>query len=304
MPFSIPDSEARLPSPRQALFAWLVGLALLQLVGLIVVVAAAAIGSAEGLRADAAWALLSDPVASPLVTSPSWIALNVVLNEAALIVLMFLWRRRVRLPLRSLVPMRRFSLRALVGAVLLPFGFAPLAEVFGELAYRALKLGISADHLLLTLARGTSSSLFALTVGAVALLPAIVEEAMFRGFVTASFARFSPLVKLLVPSLMFGVFHLEPTQVAGTFVLGVAFGLVRLYTSSIWPCILSHFAYNAGILMEARWLERANSHVISWGRVGFGLALAVAAYVLLVGDLGRRHLRELRLPPPPTSRRF
>jgi hypothetical protein len=57
-------------------------------------------------------------------------------------------------------------------------------------------------------------------------------------------------------------------------------------------------------LFEARWLERTNLHVISWDRVGFGLALSVAAYVLLVGDLGRRYLRQLRLPPPPTSRRF
>jgi membrane protease YdiL (CAAX protease family) len=304
VPLSIPDPEARLPSPRQAILAWLLGLALLQLATLIAVMAAAAIGSAEGLRADAAWELLTDPVASPLVTSPSWIAVNLVLNEAALFVLMFFWRRRARLPLRSLVPMKPFSLRALLGAVMLPFGFAPLAEVFGELVYRGLKLGISADRLLVTLARGTSPALFAITVAAVALWPAIVEEALFRGFITAAFARFSPLVKLMVPALLFGLFHLEPTQVAGTFVLGVAFGLVRLYTSSIWPCILSHFAYNAGILMEARWLERVNSHVISWGRVGFGLSLAVAAYVLLVGDLGRRHLRQLRLPPPPMSRRF
>ncbi len=304
MPFSIPDVEQRLPSPRQAIFAWLVGLALLQLAGLVVVVAAAAIGSAEGLRADAAWALLIDPISSPLVTSPSWIALNISLNELFLVVLMFFWRRRARLPLRSLVPMRRFSFRALIGAVLLPFGFAPLAELFGEFVFRTLKLGLPADHLVTTLARGTSPELFALTVVAVAFVPAVVEEALFRGFITVSFARFSPLVKLLVPSILFGVFHLEPTQVAGTIVLGVAFGLVRLYTSSIWPCMLSHFAYNTGILLEARWLERVDTHVISWGRVGLGLGLAVAAYVLLVGDLGRRHLRELRLPPPPTSRRF
>ncbi|MGC4090956.1 MAG: CPBP family glutamic-type intramembrane protease [Polyangiaceae bacterium] len=282
----MPEAEPKLPSPRQAIWAWLLGLALLQFAGLVLVVAAAAIGSAEGLKPDAAWALLTDPVASPLVTSPTWIAANIVLNEVALFGLMFFWRRRLSVPLRVVVPMRRFSFRALLGAMLLPFGFAPLAEVFGELTQRFLKLGLPAERLVLTLSRGTSTELFVLTVASVALLPALVEEAMFRGFVTASFQRFSPLVKLLVPSLMFGVFHLEPAQVAGTSVLGVAFGLVRLYTSSIWPCMLSHFVYNAGILMEARWLSRVDPHVISWGRVGFGLGLAVAAYVLLVGDFG------------------
>ncbi len=299
----MPDPEPRLPSPRQAVLAWLLGLLLLPVAGLVLLAVAGAIGSAEGLKPDAAWALLNDPVASPLVVSPAWIAANIALSEFTLLVLMLLWRRRLRVPLRSLVPFRRPSLRALLGAVLLPFGLAPLAEVAGELTHRVLHLGVTSDHLVTTLSRGSSEALFAGILVAAALLPALMEEAMFRGFVTVAFSRFSPFVKLLVPSVMFGVFHLEPTQVAGTIVLGVAFGLVRLYTSSIWACILSHFAYNTGILLEARWLERVETHVISWGRVGLGLGLAMAAYTLLVGDLGRRYLLHLRLPPPPPPSR-
>ena len=97
---------------------------------------------------------------------------------------------------------------------------------------------------------------------------------------------------------MFGIFHLEPTQAAGTTILGIAFGLVRLYTGSIWTCMVSHFGYNAGVILEARWLDPAEDHVIHWGRVGFGLLISVAAYVLLVGDLWRRHLSRLSFRPP------
>ncbi|HEY8946349.1 MAG TPA: CPBP family intramembrane glutamic endopeptidase, partial [Polyangiaceae bacterium] len=131
-----------------------------------------------------------------------------------------------------------------------------------------------------------------------AVLPAFAEEAMFRGFITTALLRYSPIVAISVSSLMFGLFHLEPTQAAGTVLLGVAFGLIRLYTGSIWPCVLSHGAYNAAVILEARWFEPADDHVIHWGRVGLGLVLALAAYALLVGDLWRRHLARLSLRPP------
>jgi len=186
-----------------------------------------------------------------------------------------------------------------MGAVLLPFGFAPLAEVAGELVYRILPRGLPPEGVVFALARGTETSALALVLLAAAALPAVAEELMFRGLVTTAFRTYSPLVTVAASSVMFGVFHLEPTQAAGTAVLGVAFGLVRLYTGSIWPCVLSHFAYNAGVLLEARWFEPPADHRIYWGRVGIGLLLTVIAYALLVGDRGRRMLLRLSFRPPP-----
>jgi membrane protease YdiL (CAAX protease family) len=288
-----------LPSPLEAVLAWLLGLALVVAVGFGIAAVAGAVAVGEGLKPDAAFALLADPVASPLVTSPTWIASSIALNELTLFGVVLLWRRRLKLGFSALVPMARPSLRAALGAVLLPFGLAPLAELVGELVRRGVPVGVSPDHIVTAMARGTTIPLFLLVLGAAALLPAIVEELMFRGLITTAFQRYSLLVKLVVPSAMFGLFHVEPTQAAGTAVLGIAFGLVRLYTGSIGACVLSHFAYNAGIILEARWLDRPDIHTISLGRVGFGLGLAVAAYVLLVGDLGKRFPFGL----PPSSRR-
>jgi membrane protease YdiL (CAAX protease family) len=183
--------------------------------------------------------------------------------------------------------------------VLLPFGLAPLAELVGEVVRRALPHGVSSDHIVTAIARGTSPALLVLVLGAAAVLPAVVEELMFRGFVTTAFLRYSPFVKLVLPSLMFGILHLEPSQAAGIAVLGIAFGLVRLYTASIWACILSHFTYNTATILEARWFERSEPHITSWGRVSLGLALALAAYALLVSDLGRRRQSPFSMLPPP-----
>jgi membrane protease YdiL (CAAX protease family) len=301
----VPPREPRLPTPSQAVIAWLLAIVLVLGMGFGVGAVAALIAIGEGLKPDAALSLISDPHSSPLVSSPTWIGVTIALNELTVFGLLVLWRRRLLLPFRAIVPTGTPTLRATLGAVLLPFGLAPLAELVGELVRRSLPHGVSSDHIVLALARGTSAELFLLVLGAAAVLPAVVEELMFRGFVTTALQGYSPFAKLVLPSLMFGVLHLEPTQAAGVAVLGIAFGLVRLYTGSIWPCIISHFAYNAGTLLEARWFERSQTHVTSWTRVLLGLGLALAAYALLVADLGKRRQSPFSiLPPPPSSRGF
>lgn len=274
-------------------------MALLVAVSLAVGLVAAGLAVLEGLTPTAAVSLIGDPVASPLVTSPSWICANIAANELAVLGLLWLWRRRARSSLRALLPLARPSAGALLGAVLLPFALAPLAEVGSELVHRLLPGdAITTEQLVWTLAKTPSHASFALSLLVAALIPALVEETMFRGFVTSAFRSYSPVVGVLVPSLLFGLFHLEPSQAAGTFVLGIAFGLVRLYTGSLWACIVSHFAYNAGVLIEVRFFGMPSDHVIHWGRVGLGLLLALPAYALLVGDLWQRSLARLSLRPP------
>ena len=285
------------------MIAWLLAIVLVVTMGFGVGAVATAIAVGEGLKPDAAWALIRDPRSSPLVSSPTWIGVSIALNELTVLGLIVLWRRRLALPFSAIVPSAAPSLAATLGAVLLPFGLAPLAELVGELVRRSLPHGVSSEHIVEAVARDTSTSLLLLVLGAAAVLPAIAEELMFRGFVTTAFQRHTPFVKLALPSLMFGILHLEPTQVAGTAVLGIAFGLVRLYTGSIWACMVSHFAYNAGTILEARWFERSQTHMTSWTRVLLGLGLALVAYALLVRDLGKRRQSALSMPPPSRGRR-
>ena len=112
-----------------------------------------------------------------------------------------------------------------------------------------------------------------------ALLPAIAEEILFRGFLTSAFEkRF--WVAVLVPSVLFGIFHLEPTQAAGTVLLGVGFALARLCTGSLITSMLAHGIYNGAVLVALRYADVVVDRQIEplpvlFGLVLFGLGLTV-----------------------------
>ncbi|HET9959341.1 MAG TPA: hypothetical protein VFQ61_32850, partial [Polyangiaceae bacterium] len=164
--------EPGLPTPKQAVLAWVFGLVLVALIGLLVAIAAMMVAVQQGLGWDRALSLVMDPAGSPLVTSPSWIALGIAANELAVAALLLRWKRRLRAPLAAIVPLTRPSGMALLGSVLLPFGLSPLAEVFGEFVRRALPLEITSDHLVTAVSRNTSPLLFGGILFAAAVLPA------------------------------------------------------------------------------------------------------------------------------------
>jgi membrane protease YdiL (CAAX protease family) len=126
---------------------------------------------------------------------------------------------------------------------------------------------------------------------ALALVPAVVEETLFRGAITACFAR-SRLEAILVPSLLFGAFHLEPQQAAATAVLGVAFGLGRLYTGSLLPPMFAHAFYNMAVILLMRYVGASAEPHVAWQLVvGGAVVFTIGLWLLRGGE--PRHKLEL-----------
>ena len=96
--------------------------------GIAVSVVAGAVALGNGLTVQRAVALLSDPKSSPLVTSPTWIAISVLASEAVLATLIWRFLRRHRVFLHEVCPLGVPSLRDLAGALLCVFGLAYYAK--------------------------------------------------------------------------------------------------------------------------------------------------------------------------------
>jgi membrane protease YdiL (CAAX protease family) len=267
---------------------WLFAMVLVIAAGMAVSVVAAVVAIGTGLPVERAVALLSDPKSSPLVTSPTWIAISVLASEAVLAALIWRFLRRHRVFLHEVCPLGVPSMRDMVGALLCVFGLAPLSGLVAELVRRAAPRELNAETMVVGLTKGVTAAELVGIVLATAVVPAVVEELLFRGVLTRPFLGRSNLLALSVPSAMFGLFHLEPTQAAGTFVLGVGFGVTRLYTDSVLTSIVCHLVYGSYVLIDVYAGGEVGSTDLHLGRVGLGLSLSALGFGLMVLHPGER----------------
>jgi sodium transport system permease protein len=133
----------------------------------------------------------------------------------------------------------------------------------------------------------------------IAVLPAICEETLFRGFVLTGFRRsMGPVKAAVLCGILFGVFHLSPSRIPATALLGVLLALLTLRAGSILPAVLGHALYNGtlGVLAGEGMpdgLRAGTSAGLHAPLVLAAAALAVAAGTILVlvgdrGDVGAR----------------
>ena len=84
----------------------------------------------------------------------------------------------------------------------------------------------------------------------IAILPACLEELLFRGWVLSAFCGEKPSTQrmalaVFAQAICFALFHLLPERMPQTFLLGIALGTIVLITKSIYPAILCHVANNS-----------------------------------------------------------
>lgn len=266
--------QQRAVKPAHAILLWLTAL-------LVLLPASLAFGQVVAAvhGAPSAHALLSDPQRSPLLNDPTWIALGTLVNEASALVAVLVWWWWLRVP-REKLGARPVRPTAVLGALLLVFGIAPWAETVGELVHRVVQNDVTSSKVVSAAARGASDAELVLLLFALAIVPAIVEELMFRGLMTAGF-RSNLVVAIAVPSLLFGLFHLEPTQAAGTVLLGAGFAYARLSSDSLGVSMITHGVYNAAVLLLVRYGPAMSEHEIEVGPLLAGAVLAGAGSVLL-----------------------
>lgn len=92
-----------------------------------------------------------------------------------------------------------------------------------------------------------------LSLIAIVVLPAFVEETLFRFALLERFAtKWSVWVAVIVQAVAFGILHADPLG-AGAF--GVVTALLYLRSGSLWPGILIHAANNFTALMAMRLID-------------------------------------------------
>ena len=120
-----------------------------------------------------------------------------------------------------------------------------------------------------------------LSVFALAVLPAICEELIFRGILVRSLAtRLSPVVAVVISAVVFSAYHLSVLQLIPTFTLGLVAGALTVRAHSVVPAMTAHMINNAIAILVSRDVIPGAS---AWIGAHRGPSLAIAGALTATG---------------------
>lgn len=89
-----------------------------------------------------------------------------------------------------------------------------------------------------------------------AVIPAFVEEFLFRGLILSNLRPYGTTTAVVASAVLFGMMHQNIEQLFYTTVAGLVLGYLYVKTESLWPCILMHFVNNFISVLRAVLIER------------------------------------------------
>jgi ABC-2 type transport system permease protein/sodium transport system permease protein len=103
---------------------------------------------------------------------------------------------------------------------------------------------------------------------AMGLIPGIVEELFFRGFLFNAFRKTArPTIVILATAATFGLFHIFPggflaiERLLPSTLMGIVLGWVRHRSDSIWPGVVLHVTHNSLLLSAALFPQLVGAEV-------------------------------------------
>lgn len=125
-----------------------------------------------------------------------------------------------------------------------------------EQRFRASEQMMHRQYRILLQMDSFASFLQVLTV--MALLPALAEEALFRGVIQPLFQRGTGQHRgIFLTALAFAVLHQQISAFLPILALGLVLGYVRQWSGSLWAPSLMHFVNNAAIVVSAYFFDQA-----------------------------------------------
>jgi len=121
----------------------------------------------------------------------------------------------------------------------------------------------------------------------IAVVPAVCEEVLFRGYVLRSFEKsWGIKAGIIVSGIIFGMYHLQLTNVLPLAAIGILLAYITWASQSLYPAMVAHFVNNgASILMGKFYPDTTFAEVTPqtgppvWAVVA---SVAISAYLIYV----------------------
>lgn len=178
-----------------------------------------------------------------LIKLPQYISL--VVAQAAILIPALLYCRKRNIAVKELIPHKKIRFTTGVLVVVSTYLMYPLMIVLN-----AVTLLFTDSALANLQTEMMSGSMMAATL-VVAVLPACVEEFIFRGVLLQTYRKSSILSAIIISAFLFGCMHMNLNQFLYAFVMGIFLAFLVEGTGSIFSSILAHFTLNfTGVLLN------------------------------------------------------
>ena len=137
----------------------------------------------------------------------------------------------------------------------------------------------------------------AVAVLVVAVMPAVCEELLMRGFILSSFSQQKKAVAIIIVGVMFGILHFDPFRFVPTAILGMASAYIVIKTKSIVLPMLYHLVNN--ILSVVAMYQLGDTEVkeivgLDYNKMYTAFVFIYIAATLVLGYIGLSLLNKKR----------
>lgn len=214
----------------------------------------------------------------------------------------FIYIAFVRIPLRTAAPMRKPNLSIALPGVAVAMG----VSVVGIVASNLISILFSYFGIIPIAPQSTPDMTDGLAMLLYAVngmvLPAFIEELIFRGAIMQSLRRFGDGFALMASSILFAVIHGNFVQAPYAFLMGLVIGYFVLRTGSLWAGIFIHL-FNNGVSILFTFLDpylsdRMYILVMFTLYAAYILGAVVASLYLVRQDSEMFQVREENCPQP------
>lgn len=168
---------------------------------------------------------------------PLWV--SYILSDVVLVLPALIYVLIYRINIIKCMPYRKLKLSDGVLSLLIGYTLIPLVLFVSNLTTL-----FSTNYLEDSMSELTSYP-FLIQLFLIAVMPAVVEEFIFRGLIYHSYRKNGILGAAVLSAVVFGFMHMNINQLSYALIMGVVFALMVEVTGSMYSSMLAHFAVNS-----------------------------------------------------------
>ncbi|MFA9465988.1 MAG: lysostaphin resistance A-like protein [Velocimicrobium sp.] len=176
---------------------------------------------------------------------------NLLLSQLIFVIPIMIYLIRGRQNVKKLLRFHKICLPNVALLIVFAFFISPLLSFLN-----VVSLLFTTNEVSDTISNIVGSYPLIISVMTVAMLPAVLEEIVYRGVFFHEYRNLNPRKGVILSAFLFGLMHMNFNQFFYAFVMGMIFAIIVEATDSILSSMIVHFTINASSVLLAYFIPK------------------------------------------------